>query len=167
MLSLFLHWLHLLGVVFWIGGIGYIIFVLLPNMSTIALRDRAKLVPRILKRFLKVVWISIFIIVLSGLYRVIFVMRITTIEQLIFTRYGNILGIKILLVIALITVALSVTLRVYRRTVSHVTTHNNDSPDSYSCPLCKNIIGSMQLHLETGLALAFIIIFLAAMLRGA
>ena len=167
MLSLFLHWLHLLGVVFWIGGVGYIVFVLLPNMPTIALRDRAKLVPKLLKRFLKIVWISIAVIVLTGLYRVFFVMKITTIEQLIFTRYGNILGIKILLVIALITVALSVTLRVYRRTVSHVITHSNDSPDSYSCPACKNIVGSIQLHLETGLALAFIIIFLAAMLRGA
>ena len=167
MLSLVLHWIHLLSVVLWIGGVGYVLFVLLGNMRFISLRDRARFVPRILRRFLIVVWASIFAIVVSGVYRVVFVMGITNVEQLIFTRYGNILGIKLLLVIILIAVALSVTTRVYPRTVRHVITHSNDSPDNYVCADCGRIVGSIRGHLEAGFLLAVVIIFLAAMLRGA
>ena len=167
MLSLVLHWIHLLSVVIWIGGVSYILFILLGNMRLISLRDRARFVPRILRRFLTVVWISIAAIVVSGVYRVVFVMRITSIEQLIFTRYGNILGIKLLLVIALIAVALSVTRRVYPRVVKHVSTHYDENPNNYVCSECGNVVGSIRSHLETGFLLAVVIIFLAAMLRGA
>ena len=167
MLSLILHWIHLISVVLWIGGVGYVLFVLLGNMRFISLRDRAKFVPRILKRFLTIVWISISAIIISGLYRVVFVMRITNVEQLVFTRYGNILGLKIILVAALVIVALRVTTGVYPKTVQHVATHIDDKPDEYACGKCSSIVGSMRNHLEAGFLLALIIIFLAAMLRGA
>jgi len=167
MLSLFLHWVHLLSVVFWIGGVGYVVLVLLPNMRLIALRDRARFVPVMMRRFLTVVWISIALIVFSGLYRVLFVMQITTLEPFFFTRYGNILLLKLVLVAALIGVAASVSYRVYPRTVRHVITHLNDEPSVYSCKECSWVVGSIKNHLETGLAVAAVIIFLAAMLRGA
>ncbi|HIQ29901.1 MAG TPA: hypothetical protein EYH45_04985 [Candidatus Caldiarchaeum subterraneum] len=167
MLSLVLHWIHLLSVVLWIGGVGYILFVLLGNMRFISLRDRARFVPRILKRFLVIVWLSIAAIIISGLYRVIFVMHITSVEQLIFTRYGNILGLKIILVVALITVALRITTKVYNRTVHHVAKHVDDEPNSYTCAECGSIVGSIRNHLEVGFLLSVVIIFLAAMLRGA
>ncbi|MDJ0269363.1 MAG: CopD family protein [Aigarchaeota archaeon] len=167
MLSLLLHWVHLLSVVVWIGGVAYTVLVMLPNMQLIALRDRARLVPRILSRFLKIVWTSIALIAVSGLYRVVVVLNITGIEPLLLSRYGNILTLKLLLVAALIAVAASLTVRIYPRIVSHVATHINDGPDAYKCPACGSIVGTIRLHLKTGLALAAVIIFLAATLRGA
>jgi len=167
MLSTFFHWLHLLGVVFWIGGVGYVVLVLLPSMPLIALRDRAKLMPRLLKRFLTVVWVSIALIASSGLYRVFFILGITAPEQFYYTWYGNLLAVKLATVIALIGVALLVTFRLYPRAVRHVQTHANEGPDSYKCPACATVAGSIRTHLETGLALGVVIIFMAAMLRGA
>lgn len=55
MISTILHTLHLLALVFWIGGVGYILFVLMPSLPVVSLRDRARLVPRLLSRFLTIV----------------------------------------------------------------------------------------------------------------
>jgi putative copper export protein len=162
-----MHWLHLLGVVFWIGGIGYILFVLMSGIPMTSLRDRARMMPILLKRFLAIVWISIAVIVASGLFRVFYVMGMTTLDPFILSSYGNLLLLKIILVIALIGVASSVTLRQYPRTLKHLTTHLNDPPESYRCQQCGSIVGGLRNHLDIGLALALVIIFLAAMLRGA
>lgn len=162
-----MHWLHLMGVVFWIGGIGYILLVLMPGMSAVALRDRARMVPILLRKFLTVVWVSIGLIVVSGLFRVFFVLQITSFEPLILSSYGNLLLVKILLVVGLIGVASAVTFRRYPSTLKHVTTHLNDPPDAYRCQLCGSVMGSLRNYLDTGLALALVIIFIAALLRGA
>jgi uncharacterized membrane protein len=58
MIATILHTLHLLAVVFWIGGVGYTLFVLIPALPTVSLRDRAVLVPRLFRRFLTLVWLS-------------------------------------------------------------------------------------------------------------
>jgi len=167
LLSTFMHWLHLVSVVFWIGGIGYILFVLMPGIPMTSLRDRARMMPILLRRFLTVVWISIALLTVTGLFRVIYIIRITSIEPLILSHYGNLLLLKIILVTALIAVATSVTLRQYPRTLKHLKTHHDDPPESYKCQQCRSIVGSLRSHLDTGLALALVILFIAALLRGA
>ena len=167
MLSLVLHWIHLLSVVFWIGGVAYLLLVLLPNLRLIALRDRAKLVPELFRRFMVVIWVSIALITVSGLYRVFFVLGFDSLNDLTASYYGNVLLIKLLLVAALFGVALSVTFRVRPSVVSHVKTHLNDPPESYACAMCKSVAGPLRAHLALGLALASVIILLAALLRGA
>ena len=166
MLSVVFYWLHIIGVVFWIGGVAYIVLVLSPSLGLISLRDRARFVPKILRRFLVVVWISIAIIVASGIYRLVFVMGMRSLEPLFFTVYGNILSIKLLLVSALIGIAASISLRVYPRTVAHVSMHADEGPEVYACPACRTVAGSISRHVTLGLLLALAIIFLAVMLRN-
>ncbi|GBC69326.1 hypothetical protein HRbin01_01024 [archaeon HR01] len=162
-----MHWMHLLGVVFWIGGVAYILLVLMAGLPHVALRDRARMMPILLRRFLYLVWVSVAVVAATGLYRVVFVMGITDVAALTMTRYGNLLLAKLVLVAALLAVASSVTLRVYPRTVRHLQTHLEEPADSYRCTSCRMITGSIKLHLETGLVLAAVIIFAAALLRGA
>ncbi|MEM2236789.1 MAG: CopD family protein [Candidatus Caldarchaeum sp.] len=167
MLSALLHAAHVFAVVLWIGGVGYSLLVLLPSLPTLSLRDRARLVPKVLKRFLTVVWISIGVISFSGLYRMIAVMKITTLSQLSSSFYGQVLSAKLVFVAMLLAVALSVTLKVYPKVTDHVKQHLNDPPDAYRCPMCGEISGLVRVRLAAGLAIGAVVILLAAVLRGA
>ncbi|MEM1946478.1 MAG: CopD family protein [Candidatus Caldarchaeum sp.] len=167
MLSTLFHAAHVFAVVLWIGGVGYSLMVLLPSLSTVSLRDRARFVPKVLKRFLTIVWLSIAVVSLSGLYRMVAVMNITALPQLSSSHYGQLLSVKLVFVIFLLAVALSVTLRVYPKVTNHVRQHLDESPDVYRCPVCREISGLMRVHLMAGLSMAAAIILLAAFLRGA
>lgn len=167
MISTILHTLHLLALVFWIGGVGYILFVLMPSLPVVSLRDRARLVPRLLSRFLTIVWLSVAISASSGLYRAVAVMGITSLNHLTGTYYGNVLMVKLVLVAVLIAIASSVTLRVYPRTVSHLKTHLDDQPTEYRCAKCSEVTGFIKVHLIAAVSLSVVIVFSAALLRGA
>ncbi|MEM4281323.1 MAG: CopD family protein [Candidatus Caldarchaeum sp.] len=167
MLSTLLHAAHVFAVVLWLGGVGYSLLVLLPSLPTLSLRDRARLVPKVLRRFLTVVWISIGVISFSGLYRIFAVMQITTLSQLSSSFYGQVLTVKLVFVTMLLAVALSVTLKVYPKVTDHVRQHLNDPPDVYRCPMCGEISGLVRAHLAAGLAIGAVVILLAAILRGA
>jgi hypothetical protein len=75
--------------------------------------------------------------------------------------------LKLVLVAALIAVALSVTVRVYPRTVSHLKTHQNDQPAEYRCSKCGEVTDFIKAHLTAAVLLSVFIIFAAALLRGA
>ncbi len=154
--TLFL-WLHVLGVVAWIGGIIYILAVLLPNMPKVALRDRANFVPPLLRRFLAVVWTSVVIILVTGFYR-IFVLWNAASPEFWTTPNGRLLMEKLGLVVLILGVVLSITFRAVPAAISHVGSHAADSPDAYKCPQCAKYIGAIKLHLQIGLGLALVII---------
>ena len=165
MLLSFLLWLHLLGVVAWIGGIAYILLVLMPAMPKIALRDRANFVPLTLRRFLRVVWIAVTVILVTGLCRA-FTIWPAGEASFWTTPLGRILGEKLGMVVLILGVVLSVTLRAVPRAIAHVATHKDDPADAYACKQCATIIGSLKRHLQIGLAIALVIIFWAVRLRG-
>ena len=87
-LNLVLHWLHLSAVVIWIGGLGFNLMMLTPNLKQVDLTNRSKLISKVLPNFLKLVWISIAVIIATGLYRVAFVNNMTTLADFTSTSYG-------------------------------------------------------------------------------
>lgn len=161
-----LYFLHVVAVVFWIGGIAYIVTVLMPAVPNIALRDRTAFMPVILRRFLVVVWTAIAILLLTGLHRVFFVWDITR-SGFFATPIGHTLAIKLVLVAVLIGIALLVTLRTVPRAISHVLTHEGADPDEYKCMQCKEIVGGMRRQLQAALAVGLVIIYAGVELRGA
>jgi uncharacterized membrane protein len=165
-LNTILYFLHVLAVVFWIGGIGYILFVLMPAVPHIALRDRARFMPLILRRFLVIVWTAIGLLILSGLYRMFFVWDVTQ-AGFFTTPTGYTLTVKLVLVTVLIAVAAVVTFKAVPRARAHVTTHHGDPPDAYKCAQCGDIVGSLRRWLQIALVLALAIIYAAVVLRGA
>ncbi len=161
-----LYFLHIVATVFWIGGIGYILFVLMPAVPQISLRDRARFMPLILRRFLVVVWTAIGFLLFSGAYRIFFVWDIS---QMGFfsTPLGYTLAVKLVLVGALIGIALLVTYRTVPHTRAHVRTHLDDSCDAYKCAQCRQIVGGMRRVLQAALIVALVVIYAAVELRGA
>jgi uncharacterized membrane protein len=164
-LNSILYFLHVLAVVFWIGGIGYILFVLMPAVPHIALRDRARFMPLILRRFLVIVWTAIGVLILSGLYRMFFVWDVTQ-AGFFTTPTGYTLTIKLVLVAVLIAVAGVVTFQAVPRARAHVTTHHGDPPEAYTCAQCGDIVGGLRRLLQIALLVALTTIYAAVELRG-
>jgi uncharacterized membrane protein len=165
LLSHLFLWLHILGVVAWIGGIIYVLVVLMPAVPKIALRDRANFVPLILRRFLAVVWTSVGLILVTGLYRIFWVWDAAQ-SSFWGTPVGRVLMEKLTLFGVILVVVGLVTFRAVPRAIAHVATHQGDAPDAYACKECATVVGSLKRHLQVGLAVALLIIFWAVRLRG-
>jgi uncharacterized membrane protein len=166
-LSLVLHWLHLSAVVLWIGALGFNIMILTPNLKRVDLTNRSKLMSQVMPSFLKLVWISVAIIVSTGLYRVAFVNNMTKITDFTSTSYGLSLVAKMSIVAAMITIAAIITLRLAPRIVSHLSIHIQGEQMQQSCATCVSMLKQTRSLMITVFVMSFAAIFIAAFLRGA
>ncbi|HYS17890.1 MAG TPA: CopD family protein [Candidatus Binatia bacterium] len=97
-LQLFVVWLHLLGVVTWMGGLMYQAHVLLPA----ARRGGAGTFAEVLQRARPVTWAAIALVTLTGFYNVT---RLGPLEQVLESGAALTLALKFMLVLAAVAVA--------------------------------------------------------------
>ncbi len=64
---IFMLWLHYLATVMWIGGMAFNILVLRPSMVAIDQNQRPVLGTTVLKRFIIFAWLSIAVLILTGI----------------------------------------------------------------------------------------------------
>ena len=165
-LSLILHWLHLGAVVLWIGGLGFNLMILMPNLKQIDLTNRSKLVSKVLPNFLKLAWISIAVIVATGLYRVVFVKNMTALADFTSTSYGLSLLSKMSIVAIMIILAAIITVKFKPRILAHLSTHIEGAPMQQTCSTCASMLKQTRMLMMTVFVLSFAVIFIAAFLRG-
>ena len=166
-LNLVLHWLHLSAVVIWIGALGFNIMILTPNMKRVDLTNRSKLMSNVMPSFLKLVWISIAIIVSTGLYRVAFVNNMTELSDFTSTTYGLSLIAKMSIVAVMIAIAAVITLRLAPKIISHLSIHIQGEQMQQSCSVCGSMMKQTRSLMISVFVMAFVVIFIAAFLRGA
>ena len=166
-LSLILHWLHLSTAVLWIGALGFNLMILMPNLKRADLTNRSKLMGHVMPSFLKLVWISIAIIVSTGLYRVAFVNNMTKLSDFTATNYGLSLIAKMSIVVAMIAIAAIITVRLAPKIVSHLAIHVQDEEMQPSCAICASMLKQTRSLMITVFVMSFVVIFIAAFLRGA
>jgi len=96
-------WIHLTSAAIWVGGSLFIGAVLAPILKTMSfsLEERLQMMIRVGRRFNKIAIPSLIILIGSGIYNSYSFFN--NFELLFTTSYGNLLTIKIILVIALIT----------------------------------------------------------------
>jgi len=98
-----LDFLHLLFTIIWIGGIIFYAVVISPSISLINLKEKGKFMEKISKRFSILAWLSILILIITGillgitdsrqhteLYKAIFLMKMIIVLLMIIM--GVILG---------------------------------------------------------------------------
>ena len=85
---IFMLWLHYLANVMWIGGMAFNILVLRPSMVAIDQNQRPVLGTTVLKRFIIFAWLSIIVLILTGIS--IASSRIAF-EEIFSTTYGIVL----------------------------------------------------------------------------
>jgi uncharacterized membrane protein len=96
--SLVSVWLHLLGVVTWIGGLTYQAHVLMPP----ARREGAAPLVGMLRRARRVTWVAIALVVLTGLYNVT---RLGPLDRVLQSGAALLLALKFMLVLAAVAIA--------------------------------------------------------------
>ena len=97
-LALLVLWLHLLGVVVWVGGLMYQAHVLLPA----ARRGGAGTFAEVLQRARPVTWAAIALVTLTGFYNVT---RLGPLERVLESGAALTLALKFALVLAAIAVS--------------------------------------------------------------
>ncbi len=81
-------WLHYLATVMWIGGMTFNILVLRPSMVAIDQNQRPVLGTTVLKRFIIFVWLSIAVLILTGIP---IALSRASFEDIFSTTYGIVL----------------------------------------------------------------------------
>ncbi len=95
-------WLHLAMAVIWVGGIHYHFVILGATSRELEPGARRTLALGTFKRFTRIVWASVVILVMTGILKGFY---LHAFNHLFSTTYGWILGIKLIFVLAMITVA--------------------------------------------------------------
>ena len=65
--NLILYWLHLVATVVWIGGIAFILLILIPKTKEILRQDAGKLIGEVSKRFKLFADWSIILLIITGI----------------------------------------------------------------------------------------------------
>jgi len=109
-------WIHLTSAAIWVGGSLFIGAVLAPILKSMSysLEERLQMMIRIGRRFNKIAIPSLIILIVTGIYNSYSFFNNS--ELLFSTSYGNLLIIKIILVIALI-IAYVIHIRIIRKDV--------------------------------------------------
>ena len=98
------QWVHITAAVLGVGGIGFILLILLPSARGLAPEQRDQLVKAVLIRFRWISWSVIILLLGSGLYNVKLVWEVP------WGTYWRLLTIKIALAMAVFAISMLLTL---------------------------------------------------------
>jgi uncharacterized membrane protein len=104
-MSTFLQWIHVTAVVLSVGGMAFLLIVLTPGLGDIQPEQRQRLAKLVMNRFRWVLWSSMALILLSGLYSIR-----EYYWEVAWGKSWELLTVKIVLAGVVFAIALAVTL---------------------------------------------------------
>jgi uncharacterized membrane protein len=104
-MATFMQWIHLGAAVMGVGGIAFLLFLLIPSARVLSPQERDAFLKKVLGRFRWVAWSVILLLVASGLYNVR-----AYYWELAWGRAWLLLSIKIFLAFLVFAVSLTLTL---------------------------------------------------------
>lgn len=155
-----LTWIHITCAAIWVGGslfIGVVFAPILKKMS-MPIEERLQLMIKVGRRFNKLAVPALIILMVTGIYQSHLILQKS--DLLLESSYGNILVIKIILVVALIA-TFAIHVRVIRKDVEEKIMSKQISDDQLQVLRKKIIILG-----EITVVLSVIILFLAAVLNS-
>ncbi len=154
-----LTWIHLTSAAIWVGGSLFIGAVLAPILKTMSfsLEERLQIMIKVGKKFNKIAIPSLIILIVTGIYNS--VPFFNNYEMLFSTNYGNLLTIKIILVIAII-IAYIIHIRIIRKDVEEKIISKQLTEKQIQILRKKIIILG-----EVIVVLSIVVLFLAALLK--
>ena len=69
-MSTFVQWVHLTAAVMGVGGMGFLLFILMPSLGALNPDQRGLLAKQVMDRFRWISWSAIFLLLVSGLYSI-------------------------------------------------------------------------------------------------
>lgn len=137
-MATFAQWIHISAAVVGVGGMAFMLFILLPASRVIGDERRELLLKHVMRRFLWVAWGVIVLLIASGLYNVQLVWLVP------WGPYWRFLTIKIILAFVVFAIVLCLTIPI---------------------GIFRKFRERSQLWLSIAFALAMVVILIAAYLR--
>lgn len=134
------QWVHLVSAVVGVGGIAFVLVVLLPSLRVLGEEQRALLLKTVMGRFRWASWAAILLLLGSGLYNV----RLRAWEAP-WGPYWKLMTLKIFLAFCVFIISLLLTLPI---------------------PALNRVRAKRQQWLSIALAIAALVILISAYLRG-
>ena len=104
-MTTFMQWVHLMGAVIGLGGIGFLLLILIPSLGVLSVEQRDALSKAVARRFRWATWSAVALLLLSGLYSI----QHNYWEES-WGRAWNLLALKILLSFVLFGIVLGLTI---------------------------------------------------------
>jgi len=139
-------WMHYLATIMWIGGMAFNILVLRPSMAAIDQNQRPVLGTTVLKRFIIFAWLSIAVLILTG---VPIGFSNVGFENILSTNYGIVLLSKHFVTLIMILIVTWVSFVLSTKLVSFAPRPN-----------------TILILVKTNLSLGILVLLLTATLRG-
>src|SRR5215470_18159794 len=98
------QWVHVGAAVIGVGGIGFLVIVLLPSLNVLGPDERDQLAQAVMRRFRWVSWTAIALLLVSGLYNV------KPVWEAPWGPYWRLLTVKIVLALLVFAISLALTL---------------------------------------------------------
>jgi len=99
------QWIHVSSAVVGVGGMAFLLFILLPSLGALDTEQRGLLAKRVMARFRWVSWSVIFLLLVSGLYNIR-----QYYWEMAWGKTWALLTVKIVLALFVFVVALALTL---------------------------------------------------------
>ena len=163
---LLILWLHLLAALVWIGGLLFHLLVVVPTLARATSgRERLRLGLSLEARFRYVMWPAVGVVLLTGLYNVMYVFYATAVAGgHVPSAFVLVLGVKLLLVMLMLVIQSVQQLVIRPRRIALL---GRVPVDALTIPqtLVRLQRGSQLLHLLT-VCLAAMVLWCALLLRG-
>jgi len=103
-MSTIFQWVHVGAAVIGVGGMGFLIIVLLPSLAVLNQEQRDQVAQVVMGRFRWVSWTVIVLLVVSGLYNV------SLVWEAPWGTYWRLLTVKVILALVVFAISLALTL---------------------------------------------------------
>jgi uncharacterized membrane protein len=104
-MSTLVQWMHVTAAVIGVGGMAFLLFILMPSLGALDPEHRDRLTKQVMDRFRWIIWSAIIVLLVSGLY---------SIRQYYWEmargKFWALLTVKIVLALFVFVVALALTL---------------------------------------------------------
>ncbi len=104
-MSTLVQWLHVTAAVIGVGGMAFLLFILMPSLGALDPEQRDLLAKRVMNRFRWVIWSAIIVLLVSGLYSIR-----QYYWEMAWGKSWALLTVKIVLALFVFVIALALTL---------------------------------------------------------
>jgi uncharacterized membrane protein len=104
-MATFVQWIHVISAVIGVGGMAFLLFVMMPSLGALDPEQRGLLAKQVMDRFRWISWSAIFLLLVSGLYGIR-----EYYWEMAWGKSWALLTVKIVLALFVFVIALALTL---------------------------------------------------------
>lgn len=170
--ALIVNFLHIVATTTWVGGMFFNLYVVVPSSATLDQAQRGRFMGVVAKRFLPVAWVSMIILVVTGLLRIR--RFLTSITFLLDTSYGVILTVKMSITLIMIIIGIVISFVIFPKIESFTQKFTASGPSGRHSggqgvgppPGLLKLQKQLGLLAVTNMTLGFLLLLLVAALRN-